>query len=305
MAVASPERQTWETKVAQLDAAQPSPVREAARRLWANKLAFFGAVVVLLYILAAIIGPFFAPHDYADQILSDARIPPASDSTYPLGTDALGRDVLSRLLKGIQVSIGIGFGITLIALVIGTTVGVIAGYYRGRLDTVLNGLTEMVWGFPLILIAVIIIGAVGPGLKGVILAIAFISWAAFARIARGEALALREREFVQGARALGKSDLYIIRKHILPNLLPAIMVMTSFYVAFAIIAEAGLSFIGLGAQEPLPSLGQMVAQGRDLLLTNHWLSTIPGITIVLLILALNALGDGLRDILDPRLRTER
>jgi ABC-type dipeptide/oligopeptide/nickel transport system permease subunit len=304
MSATTPEREQWEDKAAKLEATQLSPSREALRRLWANKLAFFGGVIVLIYILTAIIGPTLAPHDYANQELSDARIPPP-DATYPLGTDALGRDVLSRLLKAIQVSVFVGLGTTAIALVIGTIVGLIAGYHRGKVDTVLNGLTEMFWGFPLILIAVIIIGVIGPGLTGVITAVAFINWAAFARVVRGETLGLREREFVVGARALGKSDIHIMFRHILPNTMPAVLVMASFYVAFAIIAEAGLSFIGLGAQEPLPSLGQMVSDGRDLLLTNHWLSTIPGLTIVLLILSLNALGDGLRDIFDPRLRTER
>ena len=304
MSATTPEREQWEDKAANLEATQLSPSREALRRLWANKLAFFGGVIVLLYILTAIIGPALAPHAYANQELSDARIPPP-DATYPLGTDALGRDVLSRLLKAIQVSVFVGLGTTAIALVIGTIVGLIAGYHRGKVDTVLNGLTEMFWGFPLILIAVIIIGVVGPGLTGVIIAVAFINWAAFARVVRGETLGLREREFVVGARALGKSDIHIMFRHILPNTMPAVLVMASFYVAFAIIAEAGLSFIGLGAQEPLPSLGQMVSDGRDLLLPNHWLSTLPGLAIVLLILSLNALGDGLRDILDPRLRTER
>ncbi|MGI9658118.1 MAG: ABC transporter permease [Gaiellaceae bacterium] len=304
MAAITPEQETWEREAAELEAAKLSPTREAIRRLWANKLAFFGGVVVLLFILAGIIGPFVAPHDYADQILANARIPPP-DGTYPLGTDELGRDVLSRLLKAIQVSIFVGFGTTALAMAVGIIVGVVAGYYRGWVDTLLNGLTEMVWGFPLILIAIIIIGVVGPGITGVILALAFINWAAFARIVRGETLALREREFVAGARALGKSDIHIMWRHILPNALPAVLVIASFYVAFAIIAEAGLSFIGLGAQEPLPSLGQMVSDGRALLLTNHWLSTIPGLTIVALVLALNAFGDGLRDILDPRLRSER
>ena len=146
MAVATPEREDWEQRVAKLDARQLSPTKEALRRLWENKLTFFGAIVVLLYILTAIIGPTLAPHDYADQTLSDARIPPP-DSTYLLGTDALGRDVLSRLLKAIQISVIVGFGTTAIALVIGTLVGLVAGYHRGRVDTLLNGLTEMIWGF--------------------------------------------------------------------------------------------------------------------------------------------------------------
>jgi peptide/nickel transport system permease protein len=152
---------------------------------------------------------------------------------------------------------------------------------------------------------VIIASAIGPGLTGVVLAVAFINWAGFARIVRGEVLALREKEFVAGARALGKSDLEIMVKHILPNVLPSALVMGSYYVAVAIIVEAGLSFIGMGAQPPTASLGQMVADGRNYLVTDHWISTIPGVTIVLLVLGLNLLGDGLRDLLDPRLRRER
>lgn len=305
MAVVTPEREHWEQQVASLEAARPSKLREAFYELSRNKLALFGSIVVVLYVLAAILGPLFAPYDYARQVLSDARLSPAVSSTYPLGTDELGRDVLSRLLTGIRISVAVGFGTTAIALLVGVVVGMVAGYYRGWIDTILNGLTEMVWGFPLILIAVIIIGAAGPGLTGVVLAVAFVSWAAFARVVRGEVLALREREFVVGARALGKSGLEIMARHLLPNALPAVLVMASYYVAVAIIAEAALSFIGMGAQEPLPSLGQMIADGRNSILTNHWLSTIPGLAIVVLVLALNALGDGLRDILDPRLRQER
>lgn len=304
MSVVPRERSVWEAETARLERERPSRLRGALYQLSRNKLALAGSIIAVLFILAAIVGPAFAPQHYARQDLADAFQPPGSPG-HLLGTDHLGRDVLSRLLTGIRISVGVGFGTTTIALLVGTVVGMAAGYYRGWPDTILNGFVEMVWGFPLILIAVIIIGAMGPGLTGVLLAIAFINWAGFARIVRGEVLSLREKEFVQGAKALGKSDLTIMSRHLLPNVLPATLVMGSYYVAVAVIIEAGLSFIGMGAQPPLPSLGQMVAQGRNYLLNDHWISTIPGITIALLVLGLNLLGDGLRDVLDPRLKRER
>ena len=304
MSAVPQERLAWEERLAGLEERTQPRLAEALRGLAQNKLALVGSVIALLFILCAIVGPFFAPYPYDQQSLSEARLGPLAEG-HVLGTDQLGRDVLSRLLKGIQISVGVGFGTTAIALVVGTVFGLISGYYRGRVDTVMNGFVEMVWGFPLILIAILIVGALGPGLKGVILAVGFVNWAGFARIVRGEVLVLREKEFVQGAKALGKSDGAILFRHLLPNVMPAALVMGSYYIAVAVIVEAGLSFIGIGAQPPLPSLGQMVSDGRDLLLQNHWISTIPGITIVAVVLGLNLLGDGLRDILDPRLRRER
>jgi peptide/nickel transport system permease protein len=228
-------------------------------------------------------------------------LPPLSKG-HLLGTDELGRDLLSRLLLGIRISMAVGLGTTSIALGIGTIVGMLAGYYRGWVDRVLNGLVELVWGFPLILIAVLLIGAIGPGLTGVVIAVGFVNWAGFARIVRGDVFALREKEFVEAARALGKGDLEIMIRHLLPNVVGSALVMGSYYIAIAIIAEAALSFIGMGAQAPLPSLGQMINEGSGYMLLNHWLSTIPGIVIVLLVLGLNVLGDGLRDVFDPRLK---
>ena len=298
------ERLAWEEQVERLSLERPSRLKDAWYLLSRNKLALAGSLLAVLFGLAAIFGPIAAPEDPAKQDLLNSFARPFSHG-HLLGTDQLGRDVLSRLLEGIRISMAVGALTTLAVLVIGTAAGMIAGYYRGWIDTVVNGIVEMVWGFPLILIAVIIAGALGPGLTAVIAAVAFINWAGFARIVRGEVLALREKEFVAGARALGKGSLEIMVKHLLPNVLPSALVMGSYYVAVAIIVEAGLSFIGMGAQPPTASLGQMVADGRNYLLEDHWISTIPGVTIVLVVLGLNLLGDGLRDVLDPRLKRER
>ena len=291
----------WEARVERLWAAKPSRWRDAWFELSRNKLALAGFVIVVFFTLVAIVGPALAPYDYAKQVLRDTLLPPLTRG-HLLGTDELGRDLLSRLLLGIRISMAVGLGTTAIALVIGTIVGMLAGYYRGWVDRILNGLVELVWGFPLILIAVLLIGAIGPGLVGVVIAVGFVNWAGFARIVRGEVFALREKEFVSAARALGKSDLNIMVRHLLPNVVGSALVMGSYYIAIAIIAEAGLSFIGMGAQPPLPSLGQMINEGSGYMLLNHWLSTIPGLVIVLLVLGLNVLGDGLRDVLDPRLK---
>ena len=270
-------------------------------RLAANKLAMAGSVVALLYILAGLLGPALVPYDYAKQDLMAASLPPLSPDHW-LGTDQVGRDMLSRLVVGIRISLLVGFGVTAISLLIGTLAGALAGFYRGTVDTLISGLVEFTWGFPLILIAVILAGALGPGLTAATLAVGLVNWAGFARIVRGEVLTLREAEHVQAARALGVTDGRLLLRHILPNVLAPALVMASYYVALAIIVEAGLSFIGMGAQPPLPSLGVMIAEGRNYMLQNHWVTTIPGVAIVLIVLGLNLLGDGLRDVLDPRLR---
>jgi len=248
-----------------------------------------------------IFGPMLASHDYETQNLMETYLRPLSPN-HVLGTDDLGRDMYARLVTGIRISLLIGFGVTAIAMVVGGFFGIMAGYFRGWIDTVISGLVEFTWSFPLILIAVVLAGALGPGLWATVLAIGLINWAGFARVIRGEVLTLREQEYIQAARAIGVSDRRILVRHVLPNIVAPTLVMASYYVALAIIAEAGLSFIGMGAQPPLPSLGVMVAGGRNFLLFDHWISTIPGVAIVLIVLGLNFLGDGLRDLLDPRLR---
>lgn len=275
--------------------------REIWHRLAANPLALIGSFIVLAFILLGILGPWITPHSYSDQSLVERLEPPFSKE-HLLGTDQLGRDLLSRILAGIRISLLVGFVITAASLLFGGVVGILAGYYRGKIDAVISGIIDVTWGFPLILIAVLLVGAFGPGLPAMMAAVGLINWAGFARIIRGEVLSLREREFVQAARALGISDSKIMLRHVFPHAIPAALVLGSYYVALAIIFEAGFSFIGIGAQPPLPSLGQMIGEGRNYMLASHWVTTIPGVTIALLVIGLNLVGDGLRDVFDPRLK---
>lgn len=300
MVAVRPTLSRWEEAQA-ASARRSRRAADAFRRLARNKVSLAGSVVALLYIAVGIVGPSLAPHDYEAQDLLATFHRPFSPG-HLLGTDQLGRDVLSRLVVGIRISLLVGFGVTAISLLIGTLAGALAGFYRGWVDTIISGLVELTWGFPLILIAVILTGALGPGLRASVLAIGLINWAGFARIVRGEVLSLREREYIQAARAIGVRDGRVLVRHVLPNVLGPALVMASYYVALAIIAEAGLSFIGMGAQPPLPSLGVMIADGRNYMLLDHWISTIPGLAIICVVMALNLLGDGLRDAFDPRLK---
>jgi peptide/nickel transport system permease protein len=274
---------------------------EGWRVLASNKLVLLGSIVALAYVFLGIFGPMLAPYDYRAQNLTEAFLPPLS-SGHILGTDQLGRDMLSRILEGLRISLMVGVVITSVSLVIGGLMGVLAGYFGGKGDKAISALIDITWGFPLILVAVLLVGALGPGLTAMMLAVGIINWAGFARIIRGETLVLRQREFVEAARALGVPTPRIIRRHILPHTIPVALVMTSYYVALAVVFEAGFSFIGLGAQAPLPSLGQMIGEGRNFMLVSHWVITVPGVTIALIVIGLNLLGDGLRDLFDPRLR---
>jgi len=286
----------------------PAPNRlvDAFALLWANKLALVGSILAVMFLLIGVSGLIIwqvpgLQHLYIDQNLRETLHDPFT-AGHLLGTDNLGRDVAWRLIAGIGVSLYVGFAVTVISVVIGMALGTVAGYFGGWTDTAISGLIDLTWGFPVILVAVIFAGALDPGLTAVITAVSLVTWAGFARVIRAEVLSLREREFVEAARALGVSNGMIIWRHMIPNVRGTTLVMASWFVAVTIIAEAGLSFIGLGAQVPTPSLGQLISDGRGFFSVTPWIAVIPGFTIALVVLGLNALGDGLRDIFDPRLK---
>lgn len=290
------------------------PVATGTGRTWserlapflANKLAVMGAILTAFFLIVACIGAaiMFVPgwdDLYIDQRLRETLLKPLSPG-FPLGTDQFGRDMMWRIAAGTAVSLFAGLAVTIISMFFGMILGAIAGYTGGIVDKVISAVIDLVWGFPVILVAVIFVGALKPGLTAVILAISVVNWAGFARIVRAQVISLKERAFVEAARALGVPAWKIILRHLVPNMLGTTLVMASYYIAVTVIAEAGLAFIGLGAQPPTPSLGQMISEGRNFLYVNPWVAILPGITIALIVLGLNTLGDGLRDIFDPHLR---
>jgi ABC-type dipeptide/oligopeptide/nickel transport system permease subunit len=284
-------------------------ISDAWALLFANKLALLGAILAVAFVGIGIVGAIILAvpslhHLYLDQNLQQGLQRPLTPG-HLLGTDQFGRDLAWRVAAGIGVSLTAGVAVTALSMPVGMAVGAASGYYGGYLDRIVGGLIDLTWGFPVILVAVIIVGILQPGLPAVIAAISLVNWAGFARIIRAQVISLREREFVEAARALGVPDWKIIARHLVPNTVGTTLVMASYYIAITVIAEAGLAFIGLGAQPPLPSLGQLISVGRGLLYVDPWAAIIPGIAIALIVLGLNTLGDGLRDIFDPRLRTYR
>jgi peptide/nickel transport system permease protein len=278
-------------------------LRDVASR---SRASLVGAVLTAGFFLTGLAGLVMIAvpslhHLYLRQDLSAALEAPFDNGLF--GTDPLGRDLLARVVAGVGVSLAIALAVTAISIVVGGVIGIMAGYYRGKVDLFLSGVVDVTWGFPIILLIVILAGVLGPGLTTVTLGIALINWAGYARIIRGEVLKLREQDFIRAARALGAPGWQIILRHIVPNVIAPTLVLGSYYVAITIIAEAGTSFIGVGAQPPTPSLGQIIAEGQNYWATDHWVVAIPGGVLVLIVLGLNMLGDGLRDLVDPRLRT--
>lgn len=265
-----------------------------------SPLTVAGLVLILLFALSALLASVLAPADPLEQDLSRRLKPPTRGQW--LGTDQLGRDVLSRLLFGARISLTIGLVVVGSAGTFGTLVGLIAGYRRGWVDEVLMRVTDVFFAFPALILAMAIAGALGPSLNNAMIAIAVVTWPVYARLARGQVLSLREREFVEATRALGASPGRIIWRHLLPNSLAPILVQASFDMGGAILSAAGLSFIGFGAQPPTPEWGVMISEGRKFISTQPWLSLFPGLAILLTVTAFNLIGDGLRDTLDPRLR---
>lgn len=259
-----------------------------------------GAVLVLVALGAAALAPLLAPYDPSAQEL-ERRLEGPSQG-HLLGLDELGRDILSRLVHGARVSVAVGLTVVLLAGALGTLIGSISGYLGGRIDALLMRVTDVFMAFPGILLAIALVAVLGPALRHVVLALVVIGWVGYARLVRAQVLQVREQEFVTAARAAGTRASVILVKHILPNVLPMLLVQASLGMAAAILAEAGLSFLGLGIQPPTPSWGAMINAGRGHLLDAPHLALFPGIAILATVMGLNFLGDGLVDYLDPRAR---
>ena len=266
-----------------------------------SKLWFcVGLAILTLLVVTALLAPLLAPHDPTRQNLdNDLR---SYSTENPLGTDKLGRDILSRVLYGGRISLLVGATTVVISLAIGLAIGSLSGHFGGWTDQLLMRLVDILMAFPGILLAIAFTAVLGPGLDHVILALCLIGWTSYARLVRGEILALREREFVQAARALGCKPARIIARHLLPNLLPPVLIQATFGLAAAIIAEGSLSFLGLGVEPPTPSWGSMLNDGRQFLLVAPNLTTYPGIAIMITVFGLNLVGDGLQDRLQARSR---
>ena len=262
-----------------------------------------GGTIVLILVVVGLLAPLIAPYDPNQQNLSRALRPP--DWLFGpnlLGTDAVGRDILSRLFYGARVSLVIAVLVVIISGVVGILLGAVSGYFAGTVDFLIQKLVEVVWAFPPLLLAIAIMAFLGQGLENLILALVSQRWIAYCRVSRGQALSLRTREFVDAARSLGARDTRIIARHILPNLFPSAVVIGTFSMASAIISEASLSFLGLGVPPEIPTWGSMLADGRTYISTSWWMALFPGLCIFFTVLGINLLGDGLRDILDPRLK---
>ena len=279
--------------------------RSALRLLWRDRLAMLGVTCLACTILAAVLAPLLSPADPLHNSLLDRLTPPmwAAGGTprYPLGTDTLGRDVLTRLLYGARVSLLIGLSAVVLAGAVGVGLGLVSGYYGGRVDDVLMRLGDIQLAFPILVLAIAILAVLGASLGNVIVVLGLSGWVTYARIVRGETLSLTQREFVEAARGIGVPDYLILWRHILPSVLPPVTVVATFSVARIIIAEASLSFLGLGVPPPTPSWGAMLDEGRNYITTGWWLAMFPGLAVFLLVLGINLLGDWLRDALDPRM----
>lgn len=282
-------------------------LRRAFQSMMTSRWALIGMLILLIVTFVAIFGPWMAPFDPNRQNIMMRLLEPgqdgAGDLTYWLGSDQLGRDVLSRLLYGARVSLLVGVAAIVVGGTIGTVAGLVSGYYGGWIDDVIMRLGDIQLAFPFILLAIMFLVVLGPGLVNIILVLGIGQWITYARIVRAQTLSLREKEYVEAARAMGDSTFSILFRTILPNIIAPLTVIASFNVAGVILSEAALSFLGLGVPPDVPTWGSMLSESRDHLLSNKWwMAVFPGLAIVFTVLAFNIIGDWLRDFLDPRLK---
>jgi len=279
---------------------QTSQVREVWRRLKRNRAAMAGGIIVLLFVATALMAPWLSPYHPNEGDLTKRLKSP--DRVHLLGTDPLGRDILSRIIHGARISLQIQIVSVAIALMIGTFLGMVGGYYGGKFDNLIMRLMDILLAFPGIFLAIAIIAVLGPGLTNLMLAAGIYSIPQFARIVRGSVLSLKEKEFVEAARAVGEKDFNILFRYLLPNSMAPIIVQTTLRMATVLLTASGLSFLGLGVQPPTPEWGAMLSNARAYLITAPYVATVPGLAIMLVVMGFNLFGDGLRDSLDPRLR---
>ncbi|MGY1604056.1 ABC transporter permease [Geodermatophilus sp. SYSU D00815] len=287
---------------------QPVPLRPARPRwretlglLARNPTAAVSAVVLLAVVLVAVLGDWLAPDGPNEQDIANRLQPPSWE--HPFGTDDFGRDVLSRVILGAPTTLRVGFLSVALALVVGTLIGLLAGFYGRWVDDVLMRVMDVLFAFPAVLLAIAILAVRGPGPTNAVYAIAIVYVPIFARVTRASVLGVREEVYIRASRSIGASDLRLLFRHVLPNAAPPIIVQTSISLAFAVLAEAALSFLGLGPQVPNPSWGLDLSESRDFMPGAWWMTLFPGLAIFVTVLCFNLLGDGLRDVLDPRQRT--
>jgi ABC-type dipeptide/oligopeptide/nickel transport system permease subunit len=276
----------------------------AWRKLRRNPASLLGSLILLVVIGSALFAPQVAPHDPARQSLLRRLTPPAwergGNAAYPLGTDQLGRDILSRLIHGARISLLVGISAVVVSLTVGVSLGLLSGFVGGRVDTVVMTVVDIFLSFPQIILALAFVAALGPSLLTIIVVLGLTGWERYARVVRAEVLALREKDFVEAARAMGVGTARTLLRHVLPNTFSSIIVLSTLQVAQAILQESALSFLGFSSGTAHPTWGQMITLGRDFVSVAWWLPTFPGLAILLTVLAINLAGDRLRDALDPR-----
>ena len=270
------------------------------KRFTKNKRAMVGLWMVVVFVIVALFAPWIAPYDPIEQNMEKMLEPPSVE--HPFGTDEFGRDILSRILYGAQISLMIGIVGVFIAVVLGVTLGTISGYFGGFLDSLIMRIMDIFMAFPSFLLALAIVSVLGPGMTNVMIAIGIFAVPNFARISRSAVIAVKNKEFIEAAEAMGATHLRIIFKHVIPNSIAPIIVLSTMRIATAILTAAGLSFLGMGAQPPTPEWGAMLSTGREYLRASPHVSTIPGLAIMFMVLSFNMLGDGLRDALDPKMK---
>ncbi|MCM3639059.1 ABC transporter permease [Sporosarcina luteola] len=276
------------------------PWREAWRNFRKSKVAVAGMVIILFFVLLAIFGPFIAKEGINQQMPADRLQPPSAE--YWLGTDDFGRDILSRIIHGARISLSVGFLSVIASVIVGSFLGIVAGYYGRWTDTIISRIFDIMLAFPSILLAIAIVSVLGPGLENALIAIAIINVPNFGRLIRSKVLSIKEDEYIMAAKAIGMKDARILFSHILPNSMAPVIVQGTLAVATAILEAAALGFLGLGAQAPQPEWGKMLADSKSYLQSAPWTMIFPGLSIMLTVLGFNLMGDGLRDALDPKMK---